>query len=220
MRMFWDLVVRPGSAFRNLTIRTAVWLVIIMAVISIGFSTTADIIRQNREYCPETILEQPEMKRMIEEGMIDKETITGVLSAQVSFKIVAASIIGILFAFVLGWMVKSSVLLGCISLAGGKLDWKESVAVVGVSWIPFFFYHLTKGTAALLGWQIAPFAGAGAVLSSHLNIFVVWNLVLLTIGFGVIATTSRTKAFFSAFGYQIFIILLNLGLGKLSGTIK
>lgn len=225
-KLFLDLIMRPVSAFQNLAVRTAIWLVIIMAVIAIVFSSAASVIRLNKEFSPEAIMEQPEAKRLIEEGIIEEEVIEEEVIAEVfsapvfSFGIIAATIFGGLFAFGLGWMVKSSILLGAISLAGGKIGWKESVAVVGASWVPFFFYHLLKGIAALLGWQIASFTGAGAaVLASHLNIFVLWNLALLTIGFAAIAGIPRIKAFACSAGYQAVIILLNWGFDRLAGSI-
>ena len=219
-KLFLNLIIRPGSAFQSLAVRTAVWLMIIMAVIAIVLSSTAGVISLNKEFSPEAIMEQPETKRMIEEGTIEKEMIDETLSTPVfSFGIIAFAIIGALFSFAAGWMVKSSILLGAISLAGGKIGWKESVAVVGASWVPFFFHHLFQGTAVLLGWQIASFTGAGAVLTSHLNVFVLWNLALLTIGFAAIAGIPRIKAFACAAGYQAVVILINLGLVKLGGAI-
>lgn len=215
-KMFLDLLIRPGSAFQNLAVRTAVWLVIIMAVIAITFSSAAGFSRLGKEFSSEAIMEQPETKKMIEEGMISEELSP---PSNISFVILAWAILGGLFAFGIGWMIKSSILLGVISLAGGKLGWKESVAVVGASWVPFFFHHLLQGLAALPGWQIVSFTGAGAVFISHLNIFVLWNIALLTIGFAAVAGISRVKAFTCSAGYQAGVILLNWGLGKLVGTI-
>jgi hypothetical protein len=61
----------------------------------------------------------------------------------------------------------------------------------------------------------AQFTGAAAVFVSHLNIFVLWSLLLLTIGFTAAAGIPRVKAFACAAGYQAALILINLGLIKL-----
>ncbi len=216
-KLFLDLIIRPGSAFQSLTVRTAVWLVIIMAVAAIIFSSGAAFSRLRTDVIEKPI--QPELDeiRGIEEGIIIEETFSP--SPALSFGIMAGSLIGALIGFGVSWMVKSSILLGAIGLAGGKIGWKESVAVVGASWVPFFFHHLLKGTAALLAWQVPQFTGVAATFVSHLNIFVLWNLVLLTIGFTVAAGIPRVKAFACAAGYQAVVILINLGLVKLGGAI-
>ncbi|NLA27502.1 MAG: hypothetical protein GX878_08930 [Firmicutes bacterium] len=218
-KLFLELIIRPGSAFQSMKVGAAVWMVIIMAIIAITFSSIAGVVKHNRDFSPEAIMEQPEMKRAIEEGAVDQDMLEETFCSPVfSFAMIIPAVIGALFTFTAGWMVKSSILLGAVSLAGGKMGWKESAAAVGASWIPFFFHHLLKGTAALLGWQVAAFTGTGALLVSHLNIFVLWNLALLTVAFTAIAGIPRIKAFACAAGYQAVVILINLGLIKLGGA--
>lgn len=214
-----NLLIRPRSAFQGMKVSIAVWLVIIMATAAIIFSASAVQYALVKGFSSETIMEQPETKKMIEEGTFDEEIFEETLSSPVvSSGIIAIGIFGALFSFAAGWMIKSSILLGAVSLAGGKLGWKESVAIVGASWIPFFFHHLLLGASSLLCWQIAPVAGAGGVLISHLNVFVIWNLALLTIGFAAVAGIPRIKAFACAAGYQAVVILIHLGLLKLGGA--
>lgn len=218
-KLFLDLIIRPGGAFKLMKVRTAVWMVIIMAAVALAFGAVAGAVKMSKGDPSMAIMEQPEVRRAIEEGAIDEKLIGESVPGQAfSTGLLIMSMVGALFSFAAGWMVKSSILLGAVSLAGGKLGWKESVAVVGASWIPFFFHHLLQGAVSLLGGQTAVFAGSGAVLVSHLNIFVLWNLALLTVGFAVFAGIPRIKAFACAALYQAAVILINLGLLKLGGA--
>jgi len=211
-KLFWELIVRPGSAFQGLTLRTAVWLVIIMAAVGIIFSSIAASVSMSAEI---EVSISPEPG---EAGEMEDEAIEEILfsSPALSFGIAAGSIFGGLFGFGISWLVKSSLLFGAIGLAGGKMEWTDSVAVVGVSWMPFFFQHLLMGAAYLLNWQLPQFTGVAAALVSHLNIFVLWNLLLLAIGFSSAAAISRAKAFACAAGYQAVVILINVGLAMLT----
>lgn len=207
-----NLLIRPLGAFQGMKVSIAVWLVIIMAAVAIIFSASTGQYALVKSISSGAIMDQPETKRAIEEGAIDGEQFEEAFSSPaLSFGIVALGVFGALFSFAAGWMIKSSILLGAVSLAGGKLGWKESVAVVGASWVPFFFHNLLKGASMLLGWQINPVAGAGGVLITHLNIFVLWHLLLLTIGFAAIAGIPRIKALACAAGYQAVVILMQLG---------
>lgn len=220
VKLFLHLIIRPRGAFQGMKVSIAVWLMIIMAAAAIIFSASTGYYALARDFSPETIMGQPETKRLVEEGLVEREVLEEAYSAApFSPGIVAIGIFSTLFSFAAGWMVKSSILLGAVSLAGGKLGWKESVAVVGASWITFFFHHLLKGASVLLGWQIAPVMGAAAILTAHLNIFVLWNLALLTIGFAAIAGIPRIKAFACAAGYQAAVILIQLGLLKIGGAL-
>lgn len=214
-KLFAGLIFRPAGTFQNLEWRTAVRLMIIMTLITVAFCTTVVGLKLS----PEAILEQPEMKSMIEEGLLQEEDLEIFSSPSYLARTVTFSALGSLLTFGAGWMIKSSLLLGAISLAGGKLSWKESTAVVGASWVTFLFYHLLQGVVTLQGWQIAPLNGFGAILATHLNIFVLWNLVLLTIGFAAVAGISRRRAFACSAGYQALVILLAWGYSKLFGAL-
>ena len=127
----------------------------------------------------------------------------------------AFMIIGSIIAAIgvsIGWLVKAGIITLIFNFMGAKPKFGQIMGVMGLAWIPFFFRDLIRGGMALITGEVF---SAASNLSNGLNIFVLWNVILLIIGFSVCLKISKKKAGAVVIGYWIFNMLIYLGLDKI-----
>jgi hypothetical protein len=116
------------------------------------------------------------------------------------------------FAAALSWGVRTAIFYGLARALGGiQASWARHFAVVGWAWVPLFFQYCILGAIMLLPEGFAYFAGIssdtsiGGVSQSmrqkwHGQVilygspFVIWNLVLCTLGVEEVFKLPRWKA--------------------------
>ena len=128
----------------------------------------------------------------------------------------------------LGWVLVAGLLHLGSTLLGGRGTMQNALNVVAWASLPFLIrdllrvaYMLLAGHAisspGLSGFATSP--GFLPQLLSRLDLFVVWFIVLLVIGFAVADGLSRGKAVFGVVTVMLLVLLTQAGLGSLTSSI-
>lgn len=132
--------------------------------------------------------------------------------------------VGSLTGLWLGWLILAGLLHLGSTLFGGRGSMQSALNVVAWASLPFairdllriLFMFAAGRTIASPG--LAGFSNASAFLTevlSRTDLFLLWNILLLVIGFAVMDKLPRGKAFVNVFIVTILVILAQAGLGSL-----
>ena len=128
----------------------------------------------------------------------------------------------------LGWLVLAGLLHLGSTLFGGRGSMQSALNVVAFASLPFalrdllraIFMLATGGVISSPG--LSGFAASAGLVSQVLrytDIFLVWNIILLVIGFAVSDGLTRGRAFVTVLVVMAIVLLAQAGLGTLiSGT--
>ena len=120
---------------------------------------------------------------------------------------VLGSVLMMVFITGVGWMVMSLVLL---PLVGGR-NYFDALGVVGLSWMPIFFYYLLRaGYMAIVGEPLI--TAIPLTLLEHLNPFVLWSVALQAIGFSVVFETGLSRGAIFSTLYRVLLLLGSLAM--------
>jgi hypothetical protein len=128
----------------------------------------------------------------------------------------------------LGWLILSGLLHLGSTVLGGRGSMQGALSLVGWANVPFFARDLLRMIFMLLaGHAIASpglsgFAGSVVFLAkvlSRVDIFFIWNAVLLIIGLTVADGLPKTKAVVDVGIVLIIILLVLAALGTLTSSI-
>ena len=129
--------------------------------------------------------------------------------------VVISAIIGV---FIM-WIIKA-ILLHYISTAiGGKGSIIKSLNVVGISWMPLFLFSIVQGSYALISGSIL--FTSGRLLDAFLattNIFIVWNMILLIMGYSAVYGISKGKASVGVISLWLVSFIIAVG-GMILGQV-
>jgi hypothetical protein len=131
---------------------------------------------------------------------------------------------GQIFGNLAGLFIKALIMWGIIRMLGGKGDYLRSVSVVGLSWIPLFIRNCIQAVVGanvdinreLAAMDLANFNFMNLLSSSFMNegiVFIIWNIILLGIGYSIVFGVSRVKTIITAFLYWLVSFLLAVGWG-------
>lgn len=132
--------------------------------------------------------------------------------------------VGSLTGLWLGWLILAGLLHLGSTLFGGRGSMQSALNVVAWASLPFairdllriLFMFAAGRTIASPG--LAGFSNASVFLTevlSRTDLFLLWNILLLVIGFAVMDKLPRGKAFVNVFIVTILVILAQAGLGSL-----
>ena len=133
-------------------------------------------------------------------------------------------LVGALTALWLGWLVLAGLLHLGSTLLGGRGSMQSSLNIVAWAGLPFALRDILRIVFMLsVGHAIASpglsgFASGAGFLSQLLgrvDIFLIWNVILLVIGFGIADGLSRSKAVTGVVVVMFIILLAQAGLGLL-----
>ena len=151
----------------------------------------------------------------------------------------AASVVGLVVA----WLAWAGALYLAGTAMGGRSTFRQMVRTVVWTWIPFTLrgllqtvYILTSGQAIdrpglsgfvrngrPVGEMIAAPPGAGQMLAvaflSRVDLFLVWNLVLIFIGVAVVTRLPRRKAILVGLGVWLLLTAIGLVPAIVGGTV-
>jgi hypothetical protein len=134
-------------------------------------------------------------------------------------------LVGALTALWLGWLMLAGLLHLGSTLLGGRGSMQSALNVVAWASLPFAVRDLLRITFMLLmGHAIvspglsgfAGNAGFWAQLLARTDIFVVWNVVLLVIGFGIVDSLPRNKALVGVVVVMLLVLGAQAGIGMVS----
>ncbi|HSB03252.1 MAG TPA: YIP1 family protein [Anaerolineales bacterium] len=124
----------------------------------------------------------------------------------------------------LGWLLLAALLHFGSTLLGGRGSMQGALNIVAWASLPFavrdilrIVFMLSAGhaiTSPGLSGFVAT-AGFVAQLLTHLDIFLIWNVALLIIGFAIADSLPRTKAVTGVLVVMVLVLLAQAGLGAL-----
>ncbi len=233
--LFWGMIRRPRWTYENTTIRVnRSWIlmaVLTMVALVLPIIAAAPITSQQAREAVQAGLESqgesgsnitPEM-----EGQISQ------FATNPLFTIVFPSVLRMV-ALWIGWLVWAGGLHLISTMAGGNSQFGQMWRTVIWSWLPFAVRGLLQsgfilltgegitnpGLSGLIADQrsvseilAAPPSTGQLVLSSilsNIDLFLIWNLILLIFGVAITARISRRKASFITLGIWIGLTIIGL----------
>lgn len=129
-----------------------------------------------------------------------------------------------LVALWLGWLLLSGLLHLGSTLLGGRGSMQGALNIVGWASLPFLIRDVLRIIFMLFaGHSIASpglsgFAGDAAFwnqILSRVDVFLVWNCILLVIGFGFSENLSKGRVIGGVVAVVVLILVVNAGMGAL-----
>lgn len=133
-------------------------------------------------------------------------------------------LVSVLIALWLGWLILGGLLHLGSTLLGGRGSMQSALSVAGWSSLPFLVRDVLRVIFMLLAGHVivspglSGFAGSVVFLTkilSQLDIFFVWNAILLIIGFGITDGLPKNKAIFGVVSVLLILLLALAGMGAL-----
>jgi len=217
------ILVKPGKAFAELK-ESSGWMWLVPAVIlmlTLNFYAVVSAPAKAE-------LAKQQIQRQFEKLSQQEVELTGappiVTEGPSPTFIAATEVMGGTFILFLGWLVRAFLLhLGTMAL-GGRGSFKQMFVAVGWAYIPYGIQAVLQGIyVALTGNAIAhkrlsalvatgdPLKDAynlAYLLLSHVDIFVIWTVILLAIGVAVVGGFSRKKGALLALGYKVLTVVV------------
>jgi hypothetical protein len=141
-------------------------------------------------------------------------------------------LVSALVALWLGWLILGGLLHLGSTLLGGRGSMQGALTIAGWANLPFLVRDILRVIFMLLARHVivspglSGFAGSAVFLSkvlSQLDIFFVWNAVLLVMGFSIADGLPKNKAIIGVFVVLLILLLALAGLGasisSLGGTL-
>jgi hypothetical protein len=134
-------------------------------------------------------------------------------------------LVGSLTALWLGWLLLAALLHFGSTLVGGRGSMQGALNIVAWASLPFAMRDLLRIAFMLVARHaitspglsgFASSAGFVAQLLTRVDIFLIWNVILLIIGFALADGLSRGKAVGGVLVVIVLVLLAQAGLGALS----
>ena len=133
-------------------------------------------------------------------------------------------LIGSLTGLWLGWLVLAGLLHLGSTLFGGRGSMQNALNIVGWGSLPFalrdllrvaymFLSQHTIISPSLSGFATSTFF---AQLLGRVDLFLVWNVILLVVGFAIVDGLPRGKSFANVFIVTLLVLLVQAGVGTLT----
>lgn len=215
------ILLRPSEAFSPMASdRHSSWLTpmlvlsisSILVAIVLGYLKTQSALNNVVELPPDWEFWSPEMQ---ESFLQAQQTSQGPV---INYVLPA---IGALFSLWLGWVVFAGIMRLVSTLLGGRGSLQSALNVVGWANTPFILRDLLRILFMLFaGRQIVSpglsgFAQPGFLYQalSRIDLFLVWNIALLAIGFSVADGLPKGKALIGILVVVLILIAIQSGLG-------
>lgn len=138
-------------------------------------------------------------------------------------------LIGALLGLWLGWLILGGLLHLGSTVFGGRGSMQSALTVTGWASLPFLVRDVLRvvfmfatghsiQSPGLSGFvENSPFV---AQLLSHVDLFFLWTVILLVIGFGLADSLPRAKATANVVIVSLLILLLQSGIGALLSSVS
>jgi hypothetical protein len=211
-RILTGILIRPRATFEKLreAKRGYWWVVFALAVLAAFVLALASTAAQKS-----TI-----------QAMIPSESVEGVempanmAQTATTFAFVGATISGI-FSALFGYLLLTLIVFGAGLILGGKATFKQVFTVSVWTTLPYVVRSLVQAIASLVTGA-APTSGLSGVLTTaesmsmpilaailtRIDVYMVWSLVLLVIGVGVVYRLSKGKTFLVVAIYVVVTLVL------------
>jgi hypothetical protein len=128
----------------------------------------------------------------------------------------------------LGWLLLGALLHFGSTLLGGRGSMQGALNIVAWASLPFAVRDILRivfmalARHAIVGPSLSGFAtmpGFGSQLLAHLDIFLLWNVILLVIGFAIADSLPSSKAAMGVVVIMLLVLLAQAGLGALGASL-
>jgi hypothetical protein len=133
--------------------------------------------------------------------------------------------IGSLTGLWVGWLLLAALLHFGSTLLGGRGSMQSALSIVAWASLPFavrdilrIIFMLSAGHA-IISPGLSGFASASGFVSqllARVDIFLIWQVILLVIGLSVTDSLPRSKAVAGVVGVMLLVLLAQAGLGALT----
>ncbi|MCC6500141.1 MAG: YIP1 family protein [Anaerolineales bacterium] len=216
-----SVLIRPSEAFSPMSSdKQGTWLTpmlaltlsaILVALVS-GYIKTQAALGGPAELPPDWEFWTPEMQQ----SFLDAQQ-----TAQGPVVNYVLPILGALVVLWLGWVVFSGIMRLVSTLLGGRGSMQSALNVVGWASVPFILRDVLRAlfmlatSHAIASPGLSGFVETGFLshFLARTDIFFVWNIVLLGIGFAVVDGLPKGKALVGALAVVILLAVLQSGIG-------
>lgn len=124
-----------------------------------------------------------------------------------------------------GWLLLAALLHFGSTLLGGRGSMQSALNIVAWASLPFAVRDLLRVVfmlvvgRAIVGPSLSGFASTPGFVSqllAHLDVFLVWNILLLILGFGIADSLPGNKAVMGVVVIMLLVLLAQAGLGALT----
>lgn len=210
-QVFWGTIRRPGRTYRETGGRASLAIPLILIIGGTIFAAVAVSLSQQDVMAAEL---QRELAVMPDRTPEEIERLTALSTSPGALAVGAVlAIIGTLIT----WVIYSGVLHLVVRVLGGKGVFRQAFGIVGWAWIPLFFGSLVKGGYSLFTGNLPIPQGTGlanAVLANT-DLFAIWNMVLLVIGFSVVYGVTKPRAAAGVLGLWLIAVTITYATGSL-----
>lgn len=134
------------------------------------------------------------------------------------------------------WAIVAGVLLVSFRLFGGEGNYKQAFSVTLYAWIPLLLNSVIASIVGVARGSIDPREMASVVMSnpaffvsfkdqpilysalSSLDLFTIWTVILLIIGFAWVSRTSKARSAAVVIGWWAFLVLMKLGFAAMGAA--
>ena len=222
-----DVLFRPRQAFQEISTEArATWLTpmlvltltAILVVVAAGFLKTRAAMMGQVELPRDWQYWTPEMQ---DNYMRAQQATQGPVFMYV------IPMVGSLTSLWLGWLLLGALLHFGSTLVGGRGTMQSALSIVAWASLPFairdifriVFMLVTQHAIVSPGLSgFSSTAGFVSQLLTRADIFLVWNVILLVVGFAIADGLSRGKAVGGVLVVILLVILAQAGLGALSSS--
>ncbi len=137
-------------------------------------------------------------------------------------------LVGSLTGLWLGWLVLAGLLHLGSTLLGGRGSMQNALNVVAWASLPFAVRDILRVIFMVVAGHTIASPGLSGFTSSsgfitqllaRTDIFLIWNIILLVIGFAVVDGLTRGKSFANAFIVILLVLLAQSGLAMLASNL-
>lgn len=138
-------------------------------------------------------------------------------------------LVGVLLGLWLGWLILGGLLHLGSTVFGGRGSMQSALTITGWASLPFLVRDVLRVIFMLVtGHSIQNPGLSGFVenspfvvqLLSRVDIFFLWTVILLVIGFGLADSLTRTKAVANVVIVSLLLLLLQSGIGALLSSVS
>lgn len=210
-KLLWGMIRNPGQIYQQTQGKASLVLPVSLMLFSTPLSTFLIAISQQGKLAEQIHKKLSKMPNMSQE-QIKSIVEIGTSPAAITMAAAMATI-----AVLITWLFKSGILHLMIIALGGKGTFRQAFVIVGLAWVPVFFHTLGKGVFALATGKVPVIQGndLASVLISSANLFNIWNIVLLVIGFSIVYGISKKKAAVPILALWLLGVLVDYVAGSL-----
>lgn len=208
-QVLWGVIRRPGKTFQQTGGRAGLGLPVLLMLSGTVFLTVATTLSQQEKIAAQM------QKELAGTPGISPEQIESMVALSASPAAIVTGAVMALICVLLGWVIQSGILHLVVRALGGKGVFRQAFGIVCWAWIPLFLGGVLKGVYVLATGNLPIPQGTGLVnaLLANTDLFAVWNMVILVLGFAAVYGVSKKRAAVPVVGIWALTVLFTYATG-------